>query len=636
MNFIKTLKNVFGYNEFRGNQIEVINNVFNGKDSLVLMPTGGGKSLCYQLPALVKYEAGAGVAIVISPLIALMQDQVDKLNYLGIPAKFLNSTLDSDVSLDVQYAMIDNKIAMLYVAPERMATPKFLKLLDWMYQRNKLSLFAIDEAHCVSQWGHDFRPEYRKLSVLQARYSKVPRMALTATADTITRKDIINQLNLQEPKQFISSFDRPNINYSIIEKKNGTNQLIRFIQSKHLGNCGIVYCLTRRRVESVTRDLIDSGFDAIPYHAGMSTQNREINQSRFLEAKGVIMVATIAFGMGIDKPDVRFVAHLDLPKNIESYYQETGRAGRDGLYSEVWMAYGLPDISTQQRMIDDSNASAEFKAILRSKLDALLAFIESSTCRRERLLNYFGEQYKTPSKLKLTHPTGVYCGNCDNCLSPSAFIDVSRNAHALISTMYSLEKNGEKNIGASDLSNIIQGNRTSEIIASGHHLLKTFGLYPDISEGEVRIILRQLLSMDAICIDSSDCNALSLSANAATVLEGKSRIALRNNDKNKAQPMPMRKATPVSAARPPIPLDQAAILRFIELKSWRSQMARIKNMPTFMIMNDLTLAEIAKESPQTLDSLMKITGMAEKKAIEYGKDLLNVTYVTQQPVGLIG
>ncbi|HSV58249.1 MAG TPA: RecQ family ATP-dependent DNA helicase, partial [Variovorax sp.] len=443
------LQEVFGYAAFRGPQAAIVEHVTGGGDALVLMPTGGGKSLCYQIPAIARQRSGRGITVVVSPLIALMHDQVGALHEAGVNAAFLNSTLDWNETLDVERRLARAEITLLYAAPERVTTPRFLELLDGLASRGKLSLFAIDEAHCVSQWGHDFRPEYRALTVLHERYAGVPRIALTATADALTRADIVERLQLEEAQQFVSSFDRPNIRYTIVEKKDAGTQLLRFIEREHEGEAGVVYCQSRKRVEDTAQALVDAGINALPYHAGLDAALRQKHQDRFLREDGIVMVATIAFGMGIDKPDVRFVAHLDMPKNIEGYYQETGRAGRDGLPAQAWMAYGLQDVVNQRRMIDESPAGEEFKQVMRGKLDALLALAEAIDCRRVRLLGYFGEA-STP------------CGNCDNCLAPPQVWDGTDAARKLLSTVYRVQQQSGISFGAGHIMDILRGKTTEK------------------------------------------------------------------------------------------------------------------------------------------------------------------------------
>ena len=446
------LHEIFGFDAFRGPQAEIIQHVVSGGDALVLMPTGGGKSLCYQVPAIVRQRAGHGVAIVVSPLIALMHNQVGALHEVGVSAAFLNSTLDMAAAREVEQRMLRGDITLLYAAPERITTPRFLALLTSLFERGQLSLFAIDEAHCVSQWGHDFRPEYRAMSVLHEQFPGVPRLALTATADSLTRHDMVHHLALENARQFVSSFDRPNISYRITEKRDGMAQLLAFIQAEFDGDAGVVYCQSRRRVEEVADQLVRAGVNALPYHAGMDAGIRQRNQDRFLREDGVVVVATIAFGMGIDKPDVRFVAHMDMPKNIEGYYQETGRAGRDGEAAVAWMAYGLADVINQRRMIDEGVASDEFKQALRGKLDALLALAEATDCRRVHLLDYFGE----PS---------TACGNCDNCLNPPQVFDATQAARKLLSTIYRFQQSSGTAFGSGHLIDVLrQSNRQSHAI----------------------------------------------------------------------------------------------------------------------------------------------------------------------------
>jgi ATP-dependent DNA helicase RecQ len=510
------LHEVFGYEQFRGPQAAIVDHVVAGGDALVLMPTGGGKSLCYQIPAIARQRAGHGVAIVVSPLIALMHDQVGALHEAGVEADFLNSTLTGEQANAVEKRMLRGEITLLYAAPERVTTPRFLALLDSMYERGQVSLFAIDEAHCVSQWGHDFRPEYRALTVLHERYAGVPRVALTATADDITRADIVERLQLEEARQFVSSFDRPNISYTIVEKKDATLQLLRFIEREHAGEAGIVYCQSRKRVEEIAQTLSEQGITALPYHAGLDADVRQRNQDRFLRDEGVVMAATIAFGMGIDKPDVRFVAHLDMPKNIEGYYQETGRAGRDGLPAAAWMAYGLQDVVNQRRMIDESPAGEEFKQVMRGKLDALLALAEATDCRRVRLLHYFGEEYVHASPAAgppqggrsplggqggPAGPTvGATCGNCDNCLTPPQIWDGTDAARKLLSTIYRVQQASGISFGAGHVMDILRGKTTDKVTQFGHQSLTTFGLGAEFSEAQLRGVLRQLIATGALAV----------------------------------------------------------------------------------------------------------------------------------------
>ena len=514
---LDVLHEVFGYDDFRGPQADIVSHVGGGGDALVLMPTGGGKSLCYQVPAIVRERAGRGLTVVVSPLIALMHDQVGALIEAGVAAAFLNSSLSLEDAQQVEKQMLRGELTLLYAAPERLTTPRFLALLDSLQERGRLSLFAIDEAHCVSQWGHDFRPEYRALAVLHERYAGVPRVALTATADDLTRADIVERLRLQDARTFISSFDRPNIRYQLVEKKDASTQLQRFIRDEHMGadghDAGIVYCQSRRRVEEVATLLCEAGFNALPYHAGLDAAVRQHHQDRFLREEGLIMVATIAFGMGIDKPDVRFVAHLDMPKNIEGYYQETGRAGRDGEPATAWMAYGLQDVVNQRRMIDESPAADEFKQVLRGKLDALLTLAEASDCRRVRLLKYFGEEYQGPHAPPLRGslpPEGAdlpwggpaagrlrpTCGNCDNCLTPPEMHDATEAARKLLSCIYRVQQASGTAFGAGHIMDILRGKATDKVKQYGHEKLSTFGIGADLSETQWRALLRQLIARE--------------------------------------------------------------------------------------------------------------------------------------------
>ncbi|WP_284465389.1 DNA helicase RecQ [Diaphorobacter nitroreducens] len=608
------LHDVFGYEQFRGPQQAIIDHVIAGGDALVLMPTGGGKSLCYQVPAIVRRDAGLGVTVVVSPLIALMHDQVGALHEAGVEAAFLNSTLDWQQTQDVERRLARGEITLLYAAPERVTTDRFLTLLDGLHARGQLGLFAIDEAHCVSQWGHDFRPEYRALTLLHERYPQVPRIALTATADALTREDIIERLQLQDARLFISSFDRPNIRYTIVEKKDATTQLLRFIEREHSGEAGVVYCQSRKRVEELAATLQDAGINALPYHAGLDTKVRQNHQDRFLREEGIVMVATIAFGMGIDKPDVRFVAHVDMPKNIEGYYQETGRAGRDGLPADAWMAYGLQDVVNQRRMIDESPAGEEFKAVMRGKLDALLALAEATDCRRVRLLGYFGEASEP-------------CGNCDNCLNPPAVWDGTDAARKLLSTIYRVHEASGLTFGTGHIMDILRGKATDKVQQFGHEKLSTFGLGAQYSEAQLRGVLRQLLAAGAVGLHKvtteggHSFDTLALTEGSRPVLRGEQSVLLREATAAAGPKKPRRaSAPPVAAAN----LGQDAQVRFINLKAWRAEVAREHNLPAYVIFHDATLAAIAERNPSTLEDLQGISGMGAKKLEAYGAEVLRV------------
>ncbi len=612
------LQDVFGYEQFRGPQQAIVEHVIGGGDALVLMPTGGGKSLCYQVPAIVRQQQGRGVTIVVSPLIALMHDQVGALHEAGVSAAFLNSTLSFDEAQDVELRLQTGDITLLYAAPERLNTPRFLGLLDSLYQGGHLSLFAIDEAHCVSQWGHDFRPEYRALTVLHERYAGVPRIALTATADDLTRADIIERLQLEDARLFISSFDRPNIRYRIEEKKDVTTQLLRFIEREHAGEAGVVYCQSRKRVEELAATLCDAGITALPYHAGLDTKVRQKNQDRFLREEGIVMVATIAFGMGIDKPDVRFVAHVDMPKNIEGYYQETGRAGRDGLNADAWMAYGLNDVVNQRRMIDESPAGEEFKQALRGKLDALLALAEATDCRRVRLLAYFGEQ-STP------------CGNCDNCLNPPAVWDATDAARKLLSTIYRVNQASGISFGTGHIMDILRGKKTEKVAQFGHEKISTFGIGADLTEPQLRGVLRQLIATGAlglqkVMLDSGHSfDTLCLTEGSRAVLKGEVPVQLRES--TAAAPAKRTRTRKGTGSAPPAAaanLGPDAQVRFINLKAWRAEVAKEHNLPAYVIFHDATLAAIAERNPATLDDLQGISGMGAKKLEAYGAEVLRV------------
>ncbi len=608
------LHDIFGYDSFRGPQQGIVEHVTAGGDALVLMPTGGGKSLCYQIPAIVRQQQGLGCSIVVSPLIALMHDQVGALHEAGVDAAFLNSSQSYEQAQEVEWRLQSGQITLLYVAPERLVTPRFLGLLDALYAQGQLALFAIDEAHCVSQWGHDFRPEYRQLALLHERYAGVPRIALTATADDLTRADMVQGLHLQNAQQFISSFDRPNIRYRIVEKKDAFAQLQRFIQHEHAGDAGVVYAQSRRRVEELAEKLQQSGIHALPYHAGLPPEVRARHQHRFLREEGVVMVATIAFGMGIDKPDVRFVAHVDMPKNIESYYQETGRAGRDGLPAQAWMAYGLADVVNQRRMIDEGEAEQAFKAILRGKLDALLALAEATDCRRQRLLAYFGE-------------ASGPCGNCDNCLQPPALWDGTDAARKLLSTIYRVHQKSALTFGAGHIIDVLRGKDSDKVRQYGHEAISTFGVGAQYSEAQLKAIMRQLLATGALGLHKVTSensghvfDTLTLTDASRAVLQGQVQVLLRESLAATRTRRP--KATPANVAAQDLGPDAQA--RFINLKAWRSEVAKAHDLPAYVIFNDATLVGIAQRNPQTLADLHGISGIGTKKLEAYGTEVLRV------------
>ena len=592
---LHVLETVFGYPAFRGQQGEIVEHVASGGDALVLMPTGGGKSLCYQIPALLR----DGVGVVISPLIALMQDQVDALEEVGVRAAFLNSTQTFEETLRIERLVRSGEIDLVYVAPERLMTPRCLEL----FEASRISLFAIDEAHCVSQWGHDFRPEYIRLSILHERFPSVPRIALTATADQQTRAEIAHRLQLEDARQFVSSFDRPNIRYSIVEKTTGRKQLIDFITSEHPQDSGIVYCLSRKKVEETADFLNEHGVRAMAYHAGMEHTVRASNQARFLREENIVMVATIAFGMGIDKPDVRFVCHLDLPKSIEGYYQETGRAGRDGQPASAWMAYGLQDVVLQRRMIDESEADETFKRVLSMKLDAMLGLCETLSCRRMRLLDYFGER------------SGP-CGNCDTCLVPPVSFDGSVPVQKLLSTIYRVDQR----FAGGHVIDVLRGAQTERISQWHHDKLTVYGVGADRSEQEWRAILRQAIALGLVTVDHDAFSSLKLTDAARPVLKGEQKVQLRQYQK------------PVKAKRPStsrssyeeteLSRDEQAI--FDRLRSWRMGTAREHGVPAYVVFQDATLREIAKVKPGSIEQLRGVSGVGEKKLVSYGDEIVAI------------
>ena len=593
------LHSVFGLSGFRGAQEEIVRHVVAGGNCLVLMPTGGGKSLCYQLPSLLR----EGCGIVVSPLIALMRDQVAGLIESGVNAAALNSSLTPQEASQIERRLIAGDLDLLYVAPERLVTPRCLSLLA----QTKVALFAIDEAHCVSQWGHDFRPEYVALSVVAERFPDVPRIALTATADELTRKEIVARLSLAGSPQFVSSFDRPNIRYEIVDKRNSVAQLKDFIKERHRGDAGIVYCLSRNRVEEVAAALCDAGIPALPYHAGLEGHVRSRNQDRFLNEDGIVIVATVAFGMGIDKPDVRFVAHLDLPKSIEAYYQETGRAGRDGQPSTAWMAYGLSDIVQQRRMIDDSTASDDFKRVSIGKLDALVGLAETAHCRRKRLLAYFGETSGHDN-----------CGNCDNCLSPPRLRDGKIVAQKLLSCVY---RTGQR-FGAMHLIDVLVGRLTDRVRQFGHDKLSVFGVGRELNEKQWRTVLRQLVAMGHLRSDSEAFGALKLTETARGVLRGETDIWLREEATGaRASRAKSRRGdlAPASSPRSSIDPDLRARLR-----AWRADIARERGVPAYVVLHDSTIDGIARAWPTTLEELRSVPGIGDRKLEHYGEELLRL------------
>ncbi|MDG2516813.1 DNA helicase RecQ [Lysobacter soli] len=589
------LRRVFGHPGFRGEQRQIVDHVTGGGDALVLMPTGGGKSLCYQLPALLR----DGCALVVSPLIALMQDQVEALRQLGVRAAFLNSTLDANAAADVERQLLAGELDLLYVAPERLLTNRFLSLID----RARIALFAIDEAHCVSQWGHDFRPEYRQLTVLHERWPDVPRIALTATADAPTRREIAERLALEDARQFVSSFDRPNLRYRIVHKDGGgVRQLLDFLDA-HRGESGIVYAFSRKRVETVAEQLQAAGINALPYHAGMDASLRAQNQRRFLQQDGIVMVATIAFGMGIDKPDVRFVAHVDLPKSIEGYYQETGRAGRDGEAAEVWLSYGLGDVVNLRQLIQQGEAGEERKRLELRKLDALLGYCESTQCRRQSLLGWFGEAH------------GGACGNCDNCLDPPRSWDGTQAARKALSCVY---RTGQR-FGAGHVIDVLRGVATDKVKQWNHETLSTWAIGSDLDERQWRGVFRQLVAGGLLEADIEHHGALRLTALSGPVLKGEVELRFRHEPDKPTRGRRTRGGATTAVA---IDLDPESQLRFDALREWRSNMAREQNVPAYVIFHDSTLRAIAQAAPDDLDELSRVPGIGASKLDRYGEAVL--------------
>ncbi len=599
----RILREVFGYPQFRAPQGEIIDHVARGGDALVLMPTGGGKSLCYQIPALVR----PGLAVVISPLIALMQDQVAGLKEAGVRAEALNSALDWQEAQRIEQQVRDGELDLLYLAPERLLTERCLELLGTV----PLSLFAIDEAHCVSQWGHDFRPEYIQLSVLARRFAGVPRVALTATADEQTRGEILARLELGAARVFISSFDRPNIRYRIAEKDNPRRQLLEFLRGEHDGEAGIIYCLSRASVDDTAAWLVEQGIHALPYHAGLDARTREQHQRRFIREEGVVMVATIAFGMGIDKPDVRFVAHLDMPKSIEGYYQETGRAGRDGLPADAWLVYGLSDIVQLRRMIEQSDGAQSHRRVSSAKLDAMVGLCEAVGCRRVRLLEYFGEP-------------AAACGNCDNCLEPPAQWDGTRAAQMLMSCIYRIGQTSGVSFGAQHLIDVLRGKATPRVRDYGHQALSTFGIGADLDELQWRAVVRQLVMHRLLQVDHDQFNVLKLLPASREVLKGERQLLLRRGAARAAHRGRQRHGATAGSAKAAAIMAGANTLLYEALREWRRLTAREHNVPAYTVFHDTTLAQIARQLPRSAAQLRGIAGVGEAKLGRYGVALLEL------------
>ncbi|MEU4160211.1 DNA helicase RecQ [Actinoplanes sp. NPDC026670] len=600
------LNRVFGYPSFRGEQGDIVEHVIAGGDALVLMPTGGGKSLCYQIPALVR----PGTGVVISPLIALMQDQVDALRTLGVRANFLNSSQDLDERRLVEAEFVAGELDLLYVAPEGLGTAAVQRLLD----RGKISLFAIDEAHCVSQWGHDFRPDYLALSMLHERWPDVPRIALTATATPATRDEIAARLQLTDARHFTASFDRPNIQYRIVAKSSPARQLLDLLRTEHAGDSGIVYCLSRASVEKHAEFLSSNGIPALPYHAGLDSRTRAVNQGRFLREDGLVMVATIAFGMGIDKPDVRFVAHLDLPKSLEGYYQETGRAGRDGLPSTAWLAYGLQDVMQQRRMIDSSEGDAAYRRNAARHLDAMLALCESVTCRRAQILQYFGQE------------APAACGNCDSCLAPPESWDATVPAQKLLSTVFRLHKERNQRFGSQHSIDILLGKRTDKVSRFRHDELSVFGIGSDLSEVEWRNVVRQLLAGDFLAVEPNH-QTLALTARSGEVLRGERKLLMRREAPRSSRSSSRSAASSgssgsASGKAAPVELTGEAAALFERLRNWRGATAKEQSVPAYVIFHDATLRAIAALAPATLAQLGTVSGVGQSKLTKFGDAVL--------------
>ncbi len=594
---IQLLQSVFGYASFRGAQEAIVDQVIEGGDALVLMPTGGGKSLCYQIPALVRQ----GTGIVVSPLIALMQDQVDALREAGVAAAYLNSSLTGEAQREVERQLLAGELNLLYVAPERLLTGRFLALLE----RTEVALFAIDEAHCVSQWGHDFRPEYRELAVLHQRFPQVPRIALTATADQRTREEIVERLALGQARQFISSFDRPNIGYQVALKHNPRTQLMHFLDG-HRGESGIVYCLSRRKVDDTAARLADAGIEALPYHAGLDSATRSRHQQRFLREEGVVMVATVAFGMGIDKPDVRFVVHLDLPRSIEGYYQETGRAGRDGLPAEAWMIYGLADVVTMSQMIAQGESADDRKRVERAKLELLLSYAEATRCRRELLLGAFGEVYQGP------------CGHCDNCVSPPKTWDATVPAQKALSAVY---RSGQR-FGSGYVIDVLRGIDSERVTQLGHDKLSTFGIGSDLDDKQWRSVFRQLLAAGLLEADAEGYGTLRLSAASRTVLSGGERVLLREDARPVGRTRRRRDSQQVTGAS--IGIEAYEQPMWDALRALRTGLARQHGVPPYVVFHDATLLAMLRALPANEDELGSISGVGQAKLARYGRDFLKV------------